>query len=132
MENKTDFKPYIPADKVMPEFSVTAAVLGCVLAILFGAANAYLGLRVGPRKWRKQRFACSYWTASWCYLLRNLSGSLYRSRFRIASRNIYDWNRSFLLEIVKNHRRTAFVMTGSRYLRELFQACCSPRLSIKW
>ena len=27
MENKTDFKPYIPADKVMPEFSVTAAVL---------------------------------------------------------------------------------------------------------
>ena len=25
MENKTDFKPYIPADKVMPEFSVTAA-----------------------------------------------------------------------------------------------------------
>ena len=47
MENKTDFKPYIPADKVMPEFSVTAAVLGCILAILFGAANAYLGLRVG-------------------------------------------------------------------------------------
>ena len=47
MENKTDFKPYIPADKVMPEFSVTAAVLGCLLAILFGAANAYLGLRVG-------------------------------------------------------------------------------------
>lgn len=42
MENKTDFKPYIPADKVMPEFSVTAAVLGCLLAILFGAANAYL------------------------------------------------------------------------------------------
>ena len=37
-----------------------------------------------------------------------------------------------LLEIVKNHRRTAFVMTGSRYLRELLQACCSPRLSIKW
>ena len=47
MENKTEFKPYIPADKVMPEFSVTAAVLGCILAILFGAANAYLGLRVG-------------------------------------------------------------------------------------
>ena len=36
MENKTDFKPYIPADKVMPEFSVTAAVLGCILAISLG------------------------------------------------------------------------------------------------
>ena len=47
MEKKTDFKPYISADSVLPEFSVTAIILGCVLAIFFGAANAYLGLRVG-------------------------------------------------------------------------------------
>ena len=41
------FQPYIPADKVMPEFTVVSVVLGIVLAIVFGGANAYLGLRVG-------------------------------------------------------------------------------------
>ena len=41
------FQPYIPADKVMPEFTVVSVILGALLAILFGAANAYLGLRVG-------------------------------------------------------------------------------------
>jgi len=44
---KNDFKPYIPAEKVTPEFTVTSVVTGIVLAIVFGAANAYLGLRVG-------------------------------------------------------------------------------------
>ena len=45
--NKKEFKPYIPADKVVPEFTVTALLIGILLAIVFGAANAYLGLRVG-------------------------------------------------------------------------------------
>lgn len=44
-ENK--FYPYVPADKVMPEFTVVSIVLGAILAIVFGGANAYLGLRVG-------------------------------------------------------------------------------------
>lgn len=44
--NKKDFKPYIPADKVVPEFTVTALLIGILLAIVFGAANAYLGLLV--------------------------------------------------------------------------------------
>ena len=46
-ENKNDFKPYIPADQIVPEFTVTALILGILLAVIFGAANAYLGLRVG-------------------------------------------------------------------------------------
>ena len=46
MENK-EFKPYIPADKITPEFTVTSVILGVLLAVVFGAANAYLGLRVG-------------------------------------------------------------------------------------
>jgi putative OPT family oligopeptide transporter len=41
------FQPYVPADKVMPEFTVVSIVLGAILAIVFGGANAYLGLRVG-------------------------------------------------------------------------------------
>lgn len=47
MENKNQFKPYIPAGKVTPEFTVTSIVMGILLAVIFGAANAYLGLRVG-------------------------------------------------------------------------------------
>lgn len=47
MNDKNEFKPYIPADKVTAEFTVTAIVMGILLAIIFGAANAYLGLRVG-------------------------------------------------------------------------------------
>lgn len=44
---KETFRPYIPSDKVVPEFTVTAVVLGILLAVVFGGANAYLGLRVG-------------------------------------------------------------------------------------
>ena len=44
---KDEFKPYIPADKITPEFTVTSVIMGILLAIIFGAANAYLGLRVG-------------------------------------------------------------------------------------
>ncbi len=44
---KDEFKPYIPADKITPEFTVTSVIMGVLLAIIFGAANAYLGLRVG-------------------------------------------------------------------------------------
>ena len=47
MNKKDEFKPYIPADRVMPELTVTSIVMGVLLAVIFGAANAYLGLRVG-------------------------------------------------------------------------------------
>ena len=47
MDNQNNFKPYVPADKVTPEFTVTSIVMGIILAVVFGAANAYLGLRVG-------------------------------------------------------------------------------------
>lgn len=42
-----EFKPYVPAEKVTPEFTVTSVIMGVLLAVIFGAANAYLGLRVG-------------------------------------------------------------------------------------
>ncbi len=40
-------RPYVPATESPPEFSPRAVITGIVLGILFGAANAYLGLRVG-------------------------------------------------------------------------------------
>ncbi|MDO5392716.1 MAG: oligopeptide transporter, OPT family [Eubacteriales bacterium] len=47
MNDNKEFKPYIPADKITPEFTITSIVMGIILAVVFGAANAYLGLRVG-------------------------------------------------------------------------------------
>ena len=45
-ENK-NFKPVVPAHKRLPEFTPVSLMLGLLLAVVFGAANAYLGLRVG-------------------------------------------------------------------------------------
>ncbi len=47
MNNQNNFKPYIPAEKVTPEITATSVIMGIILAVVFGAANAYLGLRVG-------------------------------------------------------------------------------------
>ena len=46
MEEKS-FKPFVSADRVLPEITPVSIILGILLAVLFGAANAYLGLRVG-------------------------------------------------------------------------------------
>ena len=47
MKSKNEFKPYIPAEKITPEITITSVIMGVLLAVVFGAANAYLGLRVG-------------------------------------------------------------------------------------
>ncbi len=47
MNSQENFKPYVPAEKVTPEITVASIVMGVLLAVIFGAANAYLGLRVG-------------------------------------------------------------------------------------
>ena len=47
MDNQNNFKPYIPAEKITPEITITSVIMGIILAVVFGAANAYLGLRVG-------------------------------------------------------------------------------------
>lgn len=46
-EPKPAFKPFVSANENPPELTVTSIVIGILMAILFGAANAYLGLRVG-------------------------------------------------------------------------------------
>jgi len=40
-------KPYIPADKILPETTVKAFILGAILSVVLAAANAYLGLFAG-------------------------------------------------------------------------------------
>jgi putative OPT family oligopeptide transporter len=41
------YKPYVPPEQSMKEISFKAILLGIVLAIILGAANAYIGLLVG-------------------------------------------------------------------------------------
>jgi putative OPT family oligopeptide transporter len=42
-----EYSPYVPARVSLPEFTVKAAFFGILFGIVFGAANAYLGLRAG-------------------------------------------------------------------------------------
>ena len=42
-----DYPPYVPAGDSLPEFTLKAAFFGILFGIVFGAANAYLGLRAG-------------------------------------------------------------------------------------
>ena len=46
-KKELEFKPYVPAKQEPPELTLTSLVIGVLLAVVFGAANAYLGLRVG-------------------------------------------------------------------------------------
>lgn len=41
------YKPYVPAEENIAEFTFKAVGLGILFGVIFGAANAYLGLRAG-------------------------------------------------------------------------------------
>ncbi|KYK24338.1 peptide transporter [Thermoplasmatales archaeon SM1-50] len=47
MPSRDDFHSFIPAEKKIPELTIKAVLIGAVLAIVLGAANAYLGLYAG-------------------------------------------------------------------------------------
>lgn len=47
IEEGKDYRPYIPASQSPKEFTIKSIGAGIVFGILFGAANAYLGLRAG-------------------------------------------------------------------------------------
>jgi putative OPT family oligopeptide transporter len=45
--DKKEFKPYVPAESKMKELSVRAVVLGVIMALILGTANAYVGMKAG-------------------------------------------------------------------------------------
>jgi putative OPT family oligopeptide transporter len=47
MDSREDFKSFIPASKTIPELTIRALLIGAILAVILGAANAYLGLYAG-------------------------------------------------------------------------------------
>lgn len=42
-----DYSPYVSPSASLPEFTLRAVVIGAIVGVVFGAANAYLGLKVG-------------------------------------------------------------------------------------
>jgi len=42
-----EYRPFVPPDMKMAEFTLRAVLLGLVMTVILGAANAYLGLRAG-------------------------------------------------------------------------------------
>jgi len=47
MDNEKKFVPFVSSDTSMKEFTLRALFIGLILAIVLGAANAYLGLKAG-------------------------------------------------------------------------------------
>ena len=47
MSSRENFKSFIPASKKIPELTLKAVLVGALLAIILGSANAYLGLYAG-------------------------------------------------------------------------------------
>ncbi|MFW6121331.1 MAG: OPT/YSL family transporter, partial [Petrotogales bacterium] len=47
MSSREDFKSFIPAKKTIPELTIKAILVGIILAVVLGSANAYLGLYAG-------------------------------------------------------------------------------------
>jgi len=47
MSSRDDFKSFIPEKKIIPELTLKAVLVGAILAVILGAANAYLGLYAG-------------------------------------------------------------------------------------
>ncbi len=45
--SREDFQPLIPPEKIIPELTIRAILVGVILAIIMGSANAYLGLYAG-------------------------------------------------------------------------------------
>src|SRR5467141_481115 len=41
------FQPFVPAETVIPEFTLKAVILGAVFGLIFGAVTVYLALRAG-------------------------------------------------------------------------------------
>ena len=46
-QTMSDFKPFIPPERTIAEFSLKANVLGAIFGIIFGASTVYLALRAG-------------------------------------------------------------------------------------
>lgn len=70
------FIPFVSPDSTMPEFTLRALLIGLILAVVLGAANAYLGLKAG------MTIAATYPAAViGMAILRSVKGSILEENF---------------------------------------------------
>ena len=76
MNDTKKFVPFVPADVRMSEFTFRALILGVIMAMIMGAANAYLGLKAG------MTIAATYTTAViGMAILKTMRGSILEENF---------------------------------------------------
>src|SRR5215208_234521 len=44
---ETKFKPFVPAETQMAEFTIKSVIVGAIFGIIFGASTVYLALKAG-------------------------------------------------------------------------------------
>lgn len=70
------YVPFVPPDKILPEFTLRALIIGLIMCVVLGAANAYLGLKAG------MTIAATYPAAViGMALLRAMKGSILEENF---------------------------------------------------
>ena len=47
LRRRTEFRPYVPAETILPEFTLRAVLVGIFAGLFFGAVTVYVGLRAG-------------------------------------------------------------------------------------
>ena len=47
MAEQTNFKPFVPAETKMAEFTIKSIITGAIFGIIFGASTVYLALKAG-------------------------------------------------------------------------------------
>src|SRR5512136_2313249 len=47
MSEQKKFIPFVSEESTMSEFTIRALIIGLIMSVILGAANAYLGLRAG-------------------------------------------------------------------------------------
>jgi len=76
MEDNKKFVPFVPAGTNMAEFTLKALLIGLILSVILGAANAYIGLKAG------MTIAATYPAAViGMALLRMMKGSILEENF---------------------------------------------------
>ena len=55
-----DYIPFIPANEAMPEITAISLIIGCLFAIIFAAANTYLGLKTRYDYSSRYSSSCSW------------------------------------------------------------------------
>ena len=46
-ETKSTFRPFVPAEAKVAEFTVKSVIMGALFGIIFGASTVYLALKAG-------------------------------------------------------------------------------------